>query len=79
MKLNFVSQDYYEISPRFRDTIQQRIERLEKDAARDEAEVPRLKHPDHIRRQMRLVAVQRAEAVRMRLFLNRSRTRELES
>jgi hypothetical protein len=30
---------------------------------------------DHIRRQMRLVAMQRSEALRMRLFLDRSQTR----
>jgi hypothetical protein len=30
---------------------------------------------DHIRRQLRLVAAQRAEALRMRLFLDRSKTR----
>ena len=30
---------------------------------------------DHIRRQMRLVAVERAEALRMRIFLDRAKTR----
>jgi hypothetical protein len=30
---------------------------------------------DHIRRHMRLVAIERAEALRMRLFLDRARTR----
>jgi len=30
---------------------------------------------DHIRRQMRLVAAQRAEALRLRLFLDRAKTR----
>ena len=30
---------------------------------------------DHIRRQMRLVAVQRSEALRMRIFLDRAKTR----
>jgi hypothetical protein len=30
---------------------------------------------DHIRRQMRLVAVERSEALRMRIFLDRTRTR----
>ncbi len=64
-----------EISPRFRHTIEERIERLERDAAFDEAQVTLLEHPDHIRRQMRLVAVERAEALRMRLFLDRAGTR----
>lgn len=64
-----------EISPRFRQTIQDRIDRLDKDAAWDEAQIENLENPDHIRRQMRLVAVQRAEALRMRLFLDRARTR----
>jgi hypothetical protein len=30
---------------------------------------------DHIRRQLRLVAVERAEVLRMRLFLDRARIR----
>lgn len=75
MKIDCGPQDYYEISPRFRTTIEQRIARLEQDAENDEANIERLEHPDQIRRQMRLVAVERAEALRMRLFLNRARTR----
>jgi hypothetical protein len=35
----------------------------------------RLEDIDHVRRQMRLVAVERAEALRLRLFLDRSRVR----
>jgi hypothetical protein len=34
-----------------------------------------LKDGDHIRRHMRLVAIQRGEALRMRLFLDRARPR----
>ena len=68
-------QDGFEISPRFRRTIEERIVRLEKDAAWDEAQVALLEDFDHIRRQMRLVAAQRAEALRMRLFLDRAKTR----
>lgn len=64
-----------EISPQFRQSILNRIQRLERDAKSDEAMVAKLLSPDHIRRQMRLVAVQRAEALRMRLFLSRSGTR----
>jgi hypothetical protein len=67
--------DGFEISPRFRHSIEQRIARLERDSNDDEAQLARLENPDHIRRQMRLVAVQRAEALRMRLFLDRARTR----
>ena len=65
----------FEISPRFRSMVEVRIARLEKDAVADEAKVGRLKDGDHIKRHMRLVAVQRAEALRMRLFLDRTRTR----
>ena len=65
----------FEISPRFRRTVEDRIERLERDAEQDEAQVAFLENADHIRRQMRLVAMERAEALRMRLFLDRSRTR----
>jgi hypothetical protein len=36
----------------------------------------RLDDIDHVRRQMRLVAVERAEALRLRLFLDRSRIRQ---
>ena len=67
--------DAFEISPRFRSTIEQRIARLERDAEFDEAQVSVLTDVDHIRRQMRLVAVQRADALRMRLFLDRAKTR----
>jgi hypothetical protein len=66
----------YEISPRFRTTIEERIKRLEEDAKRDEAIIESLQHVDHIRRQLRLVAAERAEALRMRLFLDRARTRK---
>ena len=65
----------FEISPRFRQTIEKRIARLERDADQDEAQLERLDDIDHIRRQLRLVAVQRAEALRMRLFLDRARPR----
>lgn len=65
----------FEISPRFRRSIEERVEKLEHDAAEDEARIAELAHVDHIRRQMRLVAAQRAEALRMRLFLDRARTR----
>ena len=65
----------FEISPRFRQTVEERIARLERDAAYDEAQLDRLDDIDHIRRQMRLVAAERADALRMRLFLDRARPR----
>ena len=65
----------YEISPGFRQTVEQRIARLEQDAASDEAQVVLLEDIDHICRQMRLVSAQRAEAQRMRAFLERARIR----
>lgn len=75
MMTNCAANDTYEISPRFRQSVEQRIARLERDAAADEAYVAELVDGDHIRRQMRLVAVERAEALRMRLFLDRARPR----
>jgi len=72
---NFDPPEGFEISPRFRLTIEERIARLERDAERDEAQVAHLQSRDHIRRQIRLVAVQRVEALRMRIFLDRAVTR----
>jgi hypothetical protein len=65
----------YDISPRFRQTMEDRVARLERDAIEDESILNMLDHPDHIRRHIRLIAVQRAEALRMRLFLDKARTR----
>ncbi len=75
MILNCAALDGYEISPRFRKTIEARIARLELDAASDESQIVELDDPDHIRRQMRLVITQRSEALRMRFFLDRARAR----
>jgi hypothetical protein len=75
MVANCAAQQGFEISPRFRQTVEDRIVRLERDAAQDEAHVAQLVDGDHIRRQMRLVILQRAEALRMRLFLDNARTR----
>lgn len=75
MATSCATRDGFEISPRFRLSLEERIARLEKDAAYDEAQVEFLDDIDHIRRQMRLVAVQRAEALRMRIFLDRATTR----
>jgi hypothetical protein len=75
MSHEFVAPESFEISPRFRQTLEQRIARLERDADCDEEQIEHLDNPDHIRRQMRLVAVERAEALRIRLFLDRAKTR----
>jgi uncharacterized coiled-coil protein SlyX len=75
MMTNCAANEGFEISPKFRRTIEERIARLEKDAAFDEAQISLLKDGDHIRRHMRLVALQRGEALRMRLFLDRARPR----
>jgi ribosome-associated translation inhibitor RaiA len=75
MFTNCAASEDFEISPRFRRTIEERIARLEKDAEFDESQVALLVDGDHIRRHMRLVAIQRAEALRMRLFLDRAKTR----
>ena len=65
----------FEISSRFRRLIEDRIKRLEEDAASDEAQLAVLRHGDHIRRHMLLIAAQRAEARRLRHFLENSGTR----
>lgn len=75
MNTSYALNESYEISPRFQRTVEERIARLERDARSDESLVAHLIDGDHVRRQMRLVALQRAEALRMRLFLDRARTR----
>jgi ribosome-associated translation inhibitor RaiA len=75
MITNCAANEGFEISPRFRRTVEERIARLERDAEYDEAQISVLDDVDHIRRQMRLVAVERSEALRMRIFLDRTRTR----
>ncbi|MGH9590000.1 MAG: hypothetical protein ACRD25_06375 [Terracidiphilus sp.] len=75
MKTSCTTPDRLENNPKFRRTIEERIAQLERDAVRDEAEVARLDDIDHIRRQMRLVVAERAEALRMRLLLDRAVTR----
>ena len=64
-----------EISPRFRVAMEERIARLELDAVGDERALDGLQDEDHLRRHRGLVAVQRMEALRMRIFLDRARTR----
>ena len=75
MMTNCAVSEGFEISPRFRQTIEDRVARLEKDAEFDEMQVVNLTDGDHIRRHVRLVAMQRGEALRMRLFLDRAKTR----
>lgn len=73
--INCSTLENYEISPGFRQTVEERIARLEQDAASDEARVIMLDDADHICRQMHLVTAQRAEAQRMRVFLERAQVR----
>lgn len=68
----------FEIGVRFRRMVELRIARLESDAASDEAMLQHLENEDHVRRQIRLIAVQRDEAVRMRRFLDQCRLRPLD-
>ena len=75
MAVNCAAQEGFEISPQFRRTVEERIARLEQGADYDDAQIGRLEDIDHIRRQMRLVAAQRSEALRMRLFLERTKNR----
>ena len=75
MTIKCAVQEGFEISPKFRQTVEERVARLEQGATYDEAQIERLDDIDHIRRQMRLVAAQRSEALRMRLFLDRARNR----
>jgi len=75
MTIGCAAQEGFEISPRFRRTVEERIARLERDAEYDEAQLARLDDIDHIRRHIRLVTAERSEALRMRLFLERARTR----
>ena len=74
MITNYLVKEGFEISPRFRRTVEEQIARLEKDAEMDERQVSVLNDVGHIGRQMRLVAVERSEALRMRIFLERART-----
>lgn len=70
-----LSPEGFEISPRFRRSIEERIARLEQGADFDEAQLQFLFDQDHLRRQRRLISLERQEALRMRLFLDRAATR----
>jgi hypothetical protein len=67
--------EVFEISPRFRQSLEERIARLERDADHDERMLGNLISEDHMLRHRRLVTVQRTEALRMRMFLDRARQR----
>jgi hypothetical protein len=67
--------EIFEISPRFRESLEARVARLERDADHDERMLVNLASEDHIKRHRRLVTVQRTEALRMRMFLERVKTR----
>lgn len=74
MITNRVANEEFQISPRFRRSMEGRIAQLEKDAEQDEAQVAHLEDDGHIRRHLRMVFMQRAEALRMRLFLDAAET-----
>ena len=76
MNTQAAAYETYEISPRFRQTVEDRIARLERDAASDELALAHLEQEGHIRRHRQMIAIQLAEALRMRLFLDRARNRE---
>lgn len=65
----------YEIGSRFRLSLEERVARLERDADHDERMLAHLESADHILRHRRLVSAQRTEALRIRLFLERSKQR----
>jgi hypothetical protein len=67
--------EIFEISPRFRQSLEERIARLERDADHDERMLANLISEDHMMRHRRLVTTQRTEALRMRMFLDRARPR----
>jgi ribosome-associated translation inhibitor RaiA len=73
MITNCTGLETFEISPRFRQSVEERIARLERDADYDEAQLVFLTDKDHIRRHQRLVMMQRAEALRMQIFLDRAK------
>jgi len=64
-------QQYFQISGRFREAIEARIERLERDASEDARLMPQLLSEDHQRRVALLVAAQIEESVRLRAQLSR--------
>jgi hypothetical protein len=66
---------FYEIGARFRKLLEDRIERLESDADADELALAAIVHADHQRRHQRLIQVERAEALRLRIFLDKTRVR----
>lgn len=79
MNADCAANEPYLISPSFRAAIEKRIARLEQDATQDESWIEYLEDADHIRRHLRLVAIERAEALRMRLFLDRTQVRPVRS
>jgi acyl-CoA reductase-like NAD-dependent aldehyde dehydrogenase len=75
---DFLWWERIEISPRFRRRLEEQMERLEQEANCDETRMGRLSDVDHLRRQRKLVTAQRAEALRIRQFLETVSTRFVE-
>jgi hypothetical protein len=61
--------NHFEISGRFREVVEARIERLELDAAQDALTLPQLTDPAHIERHRLLITAQIDEAIRLRARL----------
>jgi len=76
METQSPSYESFEISPRFRATVELRIAKLERDAASDELALAVIENTDQVRRHSRLVAIQLEDALRMRIFLYRSKNRQ---
>lgn len=71
------SREPYEISQRFRLILMERVRELELAAEQDERLAETLPHPDHARRHLKLVAMQRKDAARILNFLTQSRLRKV--
>lgn len=69
-EMNIRAHDVCTISPRFRKSIEDRIARLEMDAAQDGLVMAEFNDKDQIIRHQDLIDSQCAEALRMRLFLD---------
>lgn len=66
----------FRVSARFRFTLESAIRKLQTEAARDEAALRFIAHPDHRRRQILLITAQLDRAFRLRQLLDRTALRE---
>jgi fructose-bisphosphate aldolase class 1 len=75
MAVSNLDDEPYEISARFYRALQEEAMSLEADAKKDEAFAASLSHPEHVRRQNRLVRAQRERARDLRNFLAKAEIR----